>query len=248
MDKNADPGPGAPLGGGDGSAEGAAPAGAATGGLKEPERLGVGSAGAAGGSSGPGDVSPPVSTVDAGDAPKSGAVSAISKEDAPKASTEAVADGVVGDSGKTAQSIRMCNVLNGEGVETDYHAAVEPATQAPAAGAGTTTTETTDPAPATSKENVPPQVNGTSSANASTDTPTAPPTTTDSTPAAAAPATADSTNPSTTTETTKTAPSDEKMPTTMEEPPPIKTVRAAPGMSATSGPLEDFPEGGDAKD
>lgn len=34
----------------------------------------------------------------------------------------------------------------------------------------------------------------------------------------------------------------------MEEPPPIKTVRAAPGMSATSGPLEDFPEGGDVKD
>ena len=28
-----------------------------------------------------------------------------------------------------------------------------------------------------------------------------------------------------------------------EEPPPIKAVRAAPGMSATSGPLEDFPEG-----
>ncbi|KAK5129190.1 hypothetical protein LTR08_003764 [Meristemomyces frigidus] len=28
-----------------------------------------------------------------------------------------------------------------------------------------------------------------------------------------------------------------------EEPPPIKAVKAAPGMSATSGPLEDFPEG-----
>ena len=28
-----------------------------------------------------------------------------------------------------------------------------------------------------------------------------------------------------------------------EEPPPIKPLRAAPGMSATSGPLEDFPEG-----
>ena len=37
----------------------------------------------------------------------------------------------------------------------------------------------------------------------------------------------------------------EKVPK-MEEPPPIKAVRAAPGMSATSGPLEDFPEGGDA--
>ena len=30
-----------------------------------------------------------------------------------------------------------------------------------------------------------------------------------------------------------------------DEPPPIQAVRAAPGMSATSGPLEDFPEGGD---
>lgn len=29
----------------------------------------------------------------------------------------------------------------------------------------------------------------------------------------------------------------------MSEPPPIKAVEAAPGMSATSGPLEDFPEG-----
>ncbi|KAK3698969.1 hypothetical protein LTR37_016660 [Vermiconidia calcicola] len=38
--------------------------------------------------------------------------------------------------------------------------------------------------------------------------------------------------------------SEEKVAVTMEEPPPIKTVRAAPGMSATSGPLEDFPEGG----
>lgn len=36
---------------------------------------------------------------------------------------------------------------------------------------------------------------------------------------------------------------DEKIPVTMEEPPPIKEVRAMPGMSATSGPLEDFPEG-----
>lgn len=40
---------------------------------------------------------------------------------------------------------------------------------------------------------------------------------------------------------------EEKVPVTMEEPPPIKAVRAAPGMSATSGPLEDFPEGGDMR-
>ncbi|KAK3074140.1 hypothetical protein LTR53_003670 [Teratosphaeriaceae sp. CCFEE 6253] len=37
---------------------------------------------------------------------------------------------------------------------------------------------------------------------------------------------------------------EDKIPVTDEEPPPIRAVRAAPGMSATSGPLEDFPEGG----
>ena len=42
----------------------------------------------------------------------------------------------------------------------------------------------------------------------------------------------------------RTNSAEEKVPLTMEEPPPIKAVRAAPGMSATSGPLEDFPEGG----
>lgn len=35
----------------------------------------------------------------------------------------------------------------------------------------------------------------------------------------------------------------DKIPVISEEPPPIKAVRVAPGMSATSGPLEDFPEG-----
>lgn len=38
--------------------------------------------------------------------------------------------------------------------------------------------------------------------------------------------------------------SDEKVAVLSEEPPPIQAVRALPGMSATSGPLEDFPEGG----
>ena len=47
---------------------------------------------------------------------------------------------------------------------------------------------------------------------------------------------------------TTNAQTEEKVPVTMEEPPPIKAVRAAPGMSATSGPLEDFPEGGDMRD
>ena len=40
---------------------------------------------------------------------------------------------------------------------------------------------------------------------------------------------------------------EEKVPVNLEEPPPIKAVRAVPGMSATSGPLEDFPEGGDMR-
>ena len=40
---------------------------------------------------------------------------------------------------------------------------------------------------------------------------------------------------------------EEKVAVTTEEPPPIKPVKAAPGMSATSGPLEDFPEGGDMR-
>ena len=38
---------------------------------------------------------------------------------------------------------------------------------------------------------------------------------------------------------------DEKMPVMSEEPPEIKTKAAAPGMSATSGPLDDFPLEGD---
>lgn len=36
---------------------------------------------------------------------------------------------------------------------------------------------------------------------------------------------------------------DDKIPV-MSEPPTIQPVNTAPGMSATSGPLEDFPEGG----
>jgi hypothetical protein len=38
---------------------------------------------------------------------------------------------------------------------------------------------------------------------------------------------------------------DEKMPVMAEEPPEIKAKAAAPGMSATSGPLDDFPLEGD---
>ena len=38
---------------------------------------------------------------------------------------------------------------------------------------------------------------------------------------------------------------EEKVSVMHDEPPPIKPAKPAPGMSATSGPLEDFPEGGD---
>ena len=37
---------------------------------------------------------------------------------------------------------------------------------------------------------------------------------------------------------------EEKVAVLGEEPPPIQPLKTAPGMSATSGPLEDFPEGG----
>ena len=40
---------------------------------------------------------------------------------------------------------------------------------------------------------------------------------------------------------------EEKVAVTAEEPPPIKAAKAMPGMSATSGPLEDFPHGGDMR-
>lgn len=40
----------------------------------------------------------------------------------------------------------------------------------------------------------------------------------------------------------------EKVAVMQDEPPPIKPLKAAPGMSATSGPLEDFPEGGVTED
>lgn len=41
---------------------------------------------------------------------------------------------------------------------------------------------------------------------------------------------------------------DEKIPVMAEAPPEVKPVRAAPGMSATSGPLQDFPEYGTEKE
>jgi hypothetical protein len=46
-------------------------------------------------------------------------------------------------------------------------------------------------------------------------------------------------------ESSRAAVVDEKMPVMAEEPPEIKTKAAAPGMSATSGPLDDFPLEGD---
>ena len=43
-------------------------------------------------------------------------------------------------------------------------------------------------------------------------------------------------------------PTAEKVSIIHDEPPPLKPAKPAPGMSATSGPLEDFPEGGDMRD
>ena len=66
-------------------------------------------------------------------------------------------------------------------------------------------------------------------------TPTAPGT------AAAASAPVTETQPATKTSSEFARIIDEKMPVMAEEPPEIKTKAAAPGMSATSGPLDDFP-------
>jgi hypothetical protein len=91
---------------------------------------------------------------------------------------------------------------------------------------------TADAQPPATKENVPPSTTAatteaTTSSEQATSNETAAPTQTDQ--LAQQP-----TNAST----------EEKVAVTMEEPPPIKDVKAAPGMSATSGPLEEFPEGG----
>lgn len=229
---DAEPAPGPPLGGG--AAAATSEAAPATGGLKEPEKLAAGAGGT--------DVSPPASTMDVPDAPKSDAVSAISN-DQPK--TDGVAEDVPPTPTMVEESKGMGTSRQHVSAELTGQAA-EPSTQPPTTTTTTTTdatttvpnattTETTDAAPAATKENIPPVTNGTSPtepASTSTDAaPSAPP------------------NGTTTTATTdsKPAAADEKMPA-MEEPPPIKAVRAAPGMSATSGPLEDYPEGGDVKD
>jgi hypothetical protein len=57
--------------------------------------------------------------------------------------------------------------------------------------------------------------------------------------AATAPTPATETQPA--AKTSSESARDEKMPVMAEEPPEIKAKAAAPGMSATSGPLDDFP-------
>jgi type II secretory pathway pseudopilin PulG len=84
---------------------------------------------------------------------------------------------------------------------------------------------TKEPVPATSK-NAKPSV-------------TVPATTTAPATAATAPTPASETQPA--TKTSFESARDEKMPVMAEEPPEIKAKAAAPGMSATSGPLDDFP-------
>lgn len=68
---------------------------------------------------------------------------------------------------------------------------------------------------------------------------TAPESTTASATAATAPTPASETQAA--TKTSLESARDEKMPVMAEEPPEIKAKAAAPGMSATSGPLDDFP-------
>lgn len=220
QNKDADTAPGPPLG----APSAVGGVGSANDGLKEPDKLGAENR----------DVSPPVSTVDAADAPKSSAVSAISSEQ-PK--TDGPAEGASTEAAKVEET-KGESARHIEPVEKLMSEATEPSTQAPTTAVDTdtnaATTESSNSASPAVKENVPPQINGASPVN-----PTASSTTDN-------PATAPTAGSSATD--SKPAPSDEKAPTTGEEPPPIKTVRAAPGMSATSGPLEDFPEGGDVKD
>ena len=91
---------------------------------------------------------------------------------------------------------------------------------------------TTDAAPAPpAKENIPPVATTTAP---TTDDQQAP-ATNGADPAAATP---------TPSQPAHDPASEEKVAVTMEEPPPIRNVLTAPGMSATSGPLEEFPEGG----
>lgn len=98
----------------------------------------------------------------------------------------------------------------------------------------------TTSSPAPNNENIPP--------NPTTSTATE----TNSAPDSAAPATngEPALAPAATSKTTDVAPAspEEKVSVLQDEPPPIKTAKPAPGMSATSGPLEDFPEGGDMRD
>ena len=68
---------------------------------------------------------------------------------------------------------------------------------------------------------------------------TEPATTTAPATAATAPTSASETQP--VAKTSFESARDEKMPVMAEEPPEIKAKAAAPGMSATSGPLDDFP-------
>jgi hypothetical protein len=74
---------------------------------------------------------------------------------------------------------------------------------------------------------------------------TVPSTTPTTTTAAAAPKTELPPPAKVSSESSRAAVVDEKMPVMAEEPPEIKAKAAAPGMSATSGPLDDFPLEGD---
>jgi hypothetical protein len=88
------------------------------------------------------------------------------------------------------------------------------------------TSQPTTQVPAAASENAKPNATAPATATAPTTAATAPTPTTETQPAA---------------KTSSESARDEKMPVMAEEPPVIKAKAAAPGMSATSGPLDDFP-------
>lgn len=100
----------------------------------------------------------------------------------------------------------------------------------------TITAQKLDPAVAANKENLQPNPESTASEGLPTDAPPA------ATPQQLQPATPTSPTP------VQEPRDDDKMLVTEEPPPPIVVPKVAPGMSATSGPLDDFPEGGYTQD
>lgn len=99
----------------------------------------------------------------------------------------------------------------------------------------TSTGQRLDPAASNAKENAQPNAQQNGGTNSASESKAVPAVNTE----AAAPAPA----PAPSQPIARMDDSDKILVDEVDEPPPIKAVRAAPGMSATSGPLEDFPDG-----